>query len=215
MSSNPLKSAHPLWLLLGLSALAAGLWLVFWPPAVADRPSLFLLGGPLLGLGSALAAMQMALWRSTGFEHAMAPGETNAWVRLVFLIALLAVSLGNAVQLTAGISGVDAMHLGIKLCVMAVFYIVLAHLLQVRRGEAVLEDERDAEIRTRAAAWGRMALIFIIIGLMVMLGLSTPAKLHWATPSVIALQLWFALLLGWLVEYVTTIVLYWSQRKQG
>ena len=94
------------------------------------------------------------------------------------------------------------MHLGSKLVVMAVFYIILAHLLRVRQGEGVLEDERDAEISARAATWGRMALIFIIIGLMVMLGLSTPEKLKWATPPVIALQLWFALLWGWLVEYV-------------
>jgi uncharacterized membrane protein len=213
MLANPLKTAHPLWLLLGLAALAAGLWLVFWPPALANLSSFFVFGGPLVGLGSTLAAIQIALWRKTGFEHATAPDEANAWVKLLFLAALIVVSLGNADALAAGISGVDAMHLGIKLVVMAVFYVVLAHLLRVRQGEAVLEDERDAEISTRAAAWGRMALIFVLVGLMVMLGLSTPETLQWATPPMIALQLWFALLWGWLVEYVAVVLFHWRDRS--
>ena len=105
------------------------------------------------------------------------------------------------------------MHLGIKLGVLAAFYIVLASLLRTRRGEAVLEDERDAEINARAAAWGRGALIVSIIGLMVMLGFSTAAKLHWATPPVIAVQLWFALLWGWLVEYAAVVIFHWRDRS--
>lgn len=213
MLSNPLKAAHPFWLVLGLSALAVGLWFVFWPPVDASHPSQFAFGGPLVGLGSALAATQLALWRKTGFEHAMAPGETNAWVVLLFLIVLIAVSLANAGSLAGGVSGVEAMHLGIKIGVLAVFYVVLAHVLRARRGEAVLEDERDAEIKTRAAAWGRGALIVSIIGLMVMLAFSTPAKLHWATPPVIAVHLWFALLWGWLVEYAAVVIFHWRDRS--
>lgn len=213
MLSNPLKAAHPFWLVLGLAALAVGLWFVFWPPVHASGPSQFAFGGPLVGLGSTLAAMQIVLWRRTGFEHAMAPGETNAWVKLLFLFALIAVSLANAGQLAAGASGVEVMHLGIKLGVLAAFYIVLASLLRTRRGEAVLEDERDAEIKARAAAWGRGALIVSIIGLMVMLGISSASKLHWATPPVIAVQLWFALLWGWLVEYAAVVIFHWRDRS--
>ena len=78
MLPNPLRSSHPIWLLLGLLALVTGLWMVFWPPALANVATRYALGGPMIGLGSALAAIQIALWRKTDFEHAMAPGEANA-----------------------------------------------------------------------------------------------------------------------------------------
>lgn len=208
---RPFKSAHPTWLLLGFALLGAGLWLVFWPPSGI---SLWVgMGGPLLGLGSALAAVQLALWRRTGFEHAAAPVEVNAWIMLLFLGALIAAALGNADLLATGLSGRGATQLGLKLGGLTLFYVVLAHLLRVRRGKEVLEDERDLEIKARATAWGRGALIFCIVGLMVMLGLSPAEKLHWATPLVIASQLWFALLWGWLVEYAAVVFFYWRDRS--
>lgn len=213
MPWNPLKSAHLLWLVLGLLALAAGLWLIFWPPALANDSLRYALAGPLVGVGSALAAIQVVLWRRTGLEHAVAPGEANAWVMLVFLGAVIAVSLGNADQFAGGLSGQGAMHIGFKLGALVLFYVVLAYLLRLRQGTAILEDERDAEIKARAAGWGRGALIVSIIGLMVMLGFSTPAKLQWATPPVIAVQLWFALLWGWLVEYAAVAIFHWRDRS--
>lgn len=213
MLSNPMKSAHPLWMLLGLSVLAAGLWFVFWPPTLTNNAIRYALGGPLVGLGSTLAATQLVLWRRTGLEHALAPGEANAWVMLLFLGAVIAVSLSNADLFTGGLSGPGAMYIGFKLGALVLFYIVLAYLLRARHGGAILEDERDAEIKARAAGWGRGALIASIIGLMVMLGLSTPAKLQWATPPVIALQLWLALLWGWLVEYAAVVVFHWRDRS--
>ena len=167
----------------------------------------------MIGLGSALAAIQIALWRKTGFEHAMAPGEANAWIKLLFLAVLIAVSLGNADQLAAGISGVHAMHLGSKLVAMAVFYIILAHLLRVRQGEGVLEDERDREIEKQASGWGRGALIFCVIGLAVLLAFSPAYKLEWATHFMIANLLVFALMWGWLCEYAATVIYYWRDRQ--
>lgn len=208
---QPFKSSHPAWLLLGLAMLGAGLWLVFWPPSGI---SVWVgMGGPLLGFGSAIAAVQLALWRKTGFEHAAAPAEVNAWIMLLFVGALIAVSLGNADLLATGLSGRGATHLGFKLGGLTLFFVILAHVLRARRGEAILEDERDLEIKARAAAWGRGALIFCMVGLMVMLGLSPAEKLRWATPMAIAAQLWFALLWGWLVEYVAVVFLYWRDRS--
>lgn len=208
---HPFKSSHPLWLLLGLAGLVAGLWLVFWPPS--GSTTWLGMGGPLLGCGSALAAIQLALWRKTGFEHVAAPAEINAWVRLLFLGAIIAVSLGNADLLATGLSARGAMHLGSKLAALVLFYLILDHLLRVRRGAAILEDERDLEIKARAAAWGRGALVLCVVGLMVMLGLSPAEKLRWATSLVIASQLWFALLWGWLVEYAAVVFLYWRDRS--
>jgi hypothetical protein len=208
---QPFKSSHPAWLLLGLAMLGAGLWLVFWPSSGIS--GWVGMGGSLVGFGSAIAATQLALWRKTGFEHAAAPAEVNAWIMLLFLGALMASSLGNADLLATGLSGRGATHLSFKLGGLTLFFVILAHILRTRRGEAILEDERDLEIKARAVAWGRGALICCIVGLMVMLGLSPAEKLHWATPLVIAAQLWFALLWGWLVEYAAVVFLYWRDRS--
>ncbi len=208
---NPLKAPHPLWLSAALVVMGVGLWLVFWPPA--DASVWVGLGGPLLGCGSALGAIQLSFWRATGLERATAPAEVNAWIMLLFLGAIIAGLLGNADALATGLHGREATHLGIKLAVLAVFYVVLASILRVRRGKAVLEDERDVEIAHRAAAWGRGALIFCVFGLMVMLGLSPAAKLQWATPAMIAAQLLFALMWGWLCEYVAMALMYWRDRR--
>jgi len=213
--ANPLKSSHPLWLIFGILVLTAGLWLVFWPPS--DKVALGLaygLGGSLVGWGSALAAIQLVLWRKTGIERMTAPAEVNAWLMLLFVGTITAVSLANSSLLVTGLSSRDAVHLAYKLGALVLFFVVLTHLLRVRREGAVLEDERDAQIRSRAVGWGRGALIFCVFGLMVMLGLSAPEKLEWATPVVIASQLWLALLCGWLVEYAAVIVQYWRDRSR-
>lgn len=213
--ANPLKSSHPLWLIVGFAALTAGLWLVFWPPP--DNVALGLaygLGGSLVGWGSALAAIQLVLWRKTGIERMTAPAEVNAWIMLLFVGTITAVSLANSSLLATGLSSRGAVHLAYKLGALVLFFVVLAHVLRVRRQGAVLEDERDAQIRSRAVGWGRGALIVCVFGLMVMLGLSPLEKLEWATPKVIASQLWFALLSGWLVEYVAVIVQYWRDRSR-
>ena len=105
------------------------------------------------------------------------------------------------------------MHLGSKLVVMAVFYIILAHLLRVRQGEGVLEDERDREIEKQASGWGRGALIFCVIGLAVLLAFSPAYKLEWATHFMIANLLVFALMWGWLCEYAAAAIYYWRDRQ--
>ena len=212
---NPLKSSNPVWFFAGLLALTSGLWLVFWPPT--DKVTLGLaygLGGSLVGWGSALAAIQLALWRNTDLERVTAPAEIDAWIMLLFVGAVTAVSLANGSLLSTGLSVPGAVHLVYKLGVLVLFFVVLAYVLRVRRAGAVLEDERDAQIKSRAVAWGRGALIFCVFVLMVMLGLSAPEKLEWATPMAIASQLWLSLLSSWLVEYAAVIVQYWRDRSR-
>ena len=211
MLSNPLKFAHPLWLMLGLAALATGLWLVFWPPT--GNAGWVAVGTPLLGGGSALVAIQLVQWRTTGLERVAAPAEVNAWVMLLFLGATLAALLGSMDALAAGLVGGGKKQLIVKLSVLVIFYVVLAQVMRARRGAAVLEDERDREISRMAAGWGRGALIFCIVGLVVMLGFSPPHKLEWATPAVIASHLLFALIWGWLCEYAATVICYWRDRQ--
>lgn len=208
---HPFKAIHPIWLFTALAALGAGFWLVFWPPS--GTPAWVAVGTPLLGCGSVLVAIQLTLWRTTGLERAAAPAEVNAWVMLLFLGAIIAVLLGNADALATGLVGWEAKQLSVKLGGLVLFYVVLAQVLRARRGKTVLEDERDLEIKSRAVAWGRGALIVCIAGLMVMLGLSPAEKLRWATPFVIAGHLWFALLWGWLVEYAVVVFLYWRDRS--
>ena len=211
MFSNPVKSAHPLWLMLGLAALATGLWLVFWPPT--ESAAWVAVGTPLLGGGSALVALQLVQWRTTGLERVAAPAEVNAWVMLLFLGATLAALLGSMDALAAGLVGGERKQLIVKLSVLVIFYVVLAQVLRARRGAVVLEDERDREIRRLAAGWGRGALIFCIVGLIVLLGLSPQHKLQWATPTVIASHLLFVLMWGWLCEYAATVIYYWRDRQ--
>ncbi len=67
----------------------------------------------------------------------------------------------------------------------------------------------------QAAGWGRAALIFSIVGIAVMLGFTPATRLVWATPLMIGNLLVFALMWGWLCEYVATMILYRNDKKGG
>ena len=53
------------------------------------------------------------------------------------------------------------------------------------------------------------------LALAVTLGLSPVERLAWATHFMIANLLVFALMWGWLCEYVATAMLYWRDRRSG
>ena len=59
----------------------------------------------------------------------------------------------------------------------------------------------------------RGALVFVVIGVAVMLGISPARKLEWATPIAIANLLIFALIWSCFVEYVVTALSYWRDRR--
>jgi hypothetical protein len=104
---------------------------------------------------------------------------------------------------------------GGNLVLLLIAWTILSSVLASRWKGAVEEDERDREIAVMAAGWGRGALIFSIVGLAATLGLTPVDRLEWATPPMIGNMLVFALMWGWLCEYVATLIHYSSDRKEA
>ena len=115
---------------------------------------------------------------------------------------------GEGLQESRRVSGV-----GRHLVMWRVAWSVLSGVLGARWKGRVQEDERDREIEKRAAGWGRGALIACIVGLALMLAFSPAERLAWATHFMIANLLVFALMWGWLCEYVATALMYWKDRR--
>lgn len=111
----------------------------------------------------------------------------------------------------------DATAVGRNLVLLLIAWTILSSVLALRWKGVVEEDERDREIAVQAAGWGRAALIFSIVGVAVMLSFTPAEKLEWATPLMIGNLLIFALMWGWLWEYVATLILYrrdhWRERQ--
>lgn len=209
MLSNPFKTPHPLWAAVSVAAACAGLWLVFWPPG---SPGLQLLGGPLLAAGGAVAAVQFSLSRSSALERQVAPAELQAWLMLAFVAAVLAMAVGNADMAGSGFLDRGGRRLIAMLAPLVALYVVLSSLLRKRQADSVVKDERDLQIASRAALYGRGALVFQVATLMAILGFSPPDRLQWATPAVIASHLFVAMFVGWVVEYAAVVALYWRGR---
>lgn len=102
-----------------------------------------------------------------------------------------------------------------NLAMLLVAWSVLSGALSARLKGAVEADERDREIAVRAAAWGRSALIVVIVGMAAMLGFTPVDLLGWATPLMIGNLLVLALMLGWLCEYAATLWCYAADRRVG
>jgi hypothetical protein len=111
-------------------------------------------------------------------------------------------------------NNLGANAVGRNLVLLLIAWIILSEILASRWKGAVEEDERDREIAVQAAGWGHGALMFCIIGIAVMLNF-TPDRLEWATPLMIGNLLIFALMWGWLCEYVATLFFYWRDRMGG
>ncbi len=107
----------------------------------------------------------------------------------------------------------DATAVGRNLVLLLIAWTILSGVLASRWKGIVEEDERDREIAVQAAGWGRAALIFSIVGIAVMLSFTPATRLEWATPLMIGNLLIFALMWGWLCEYVATLAHYWKDRR--
>lgn len=101
---------------------------------------------------------------------------------------------------------------GRNLVMLLIAWLILSEVLASRWKGAVEEDERDREIAVLAARWGHSALIFCIIGIA-MLAFTPAGRLEWATPRMIGNLLVFALMWGWLCEYVAILAYYWNDRR--
>ena len=106
----------------------------------------------------------------------------------------------------------DANAIGRNLVLLLIAWLVLSEVLASRWKGAVEEDERDREIAVLAAGWGHRALIFCIVGI-VMLSFTPADRLEWATPLMIGNLLIFALMWGWLCEYIATLAYYRRDRQ--
>jgi hypothetical protein len=102
---------------------------------------------------------------------------------------------------------------GRNLVMLLIAWTILSEVLASRWKGAVEADERDREIAALAAGWGRGALMFCIMGLAVMLGFSPAHRLEWVTPLTIGNLLVFALMWGWLCEYVAALLYYRRDRQ--
>lgn len=109
----------------------------------------------------------------------------------------------------------DANAVWRNLVMLLIAWTVLSSVLASRWKGVVEEDERDRDIMVMAAGWGRSALIFCIVGIAVMLSFTPASRLEWATPLMIGNVLVFALMWGWLCEYVAMLIHYSSDRKEA
>jgi len=107
----------------------------------------------------------------------------------------------------------EAAVVGRHLVLLLVAWAILSSVVASRWKGAVETDERDREIAIAAAGWGHGALIFCIVGIAVFLGFSPAHRLELATPLMIGNLLIFALMWGWLCEYVATLLYYRRDRQ--
>lgn len=204
------------WQVAGLTAIALpALWL--------------LLAGPerVLGVDSGHAGMVLlvtAAWtsllalsflpRGEG-ERAIAPGEWKAWIGTGFMLVAM-VFLATRAELFLGASAdrYSAQGAARSLVMLLIAWAVLSRVVAARWKGAVDEDERDREIALKAATHGRAALVVTLIVVAVLLGFSPADRLAWATHFAVANLLVSSLMLGWLVEYAATALMYLADRRQ-
>jgi uncharacterized membrane protein YidH (DUF202 family) len=141
----------------------------------------------------------------------VSPGEWRAWVGFGFTLVAIVYFLSHIPLFEHGTAGASAVARNLVMLLVA--WILLSSVMGSRWKGAVQQDERDLEIEKQASAWGRSALVFVVIGLAVMLGFSPADRLQWATHFMIANLLVFALMWGWLCEYAATVLLYWRDRR--
>ena len=201
-------------------------WLAL--PVCAGLALWLLLAGPSKVLGFDPGKLGMFLLVATAWvslygvsripkgelEAVVSPGEWRAWVGSGFTLIAIVYFLSSISLFQRGPAwgNPDASAVARNLVMLLIAWTVLSSVMNARWKGVVQEDERDREIEKRASGWGRGALMVFIIGLALMLGFSPAAKLEWASHFMIANLLVFALMWGWLCEYVATAAMYWRDR---
>jgi hypothetical protein len=200
----------------GLIVLAGvALWLLLAGP---DRLFGWDVGrlGMVLLLGSAWG-LHFAVWRlpRETLARSASPAEWRARVGAGFTLIAVIYFLSKMHVFNDGgfLHNHAANAVARNLVMLMIAWYVLSHTLAWRMQGVVEADERDREIAVEAAGWGRGALIFCVIGIAVMLSFTPAERLGWATPLMIGNLLVFALMWGWLCEYVATLGYYWRDRR--
>ncbi len=194
-----------LWLL-----LAGPGWVLGWN---TDLPGMALLLVSVVCLLQAVSRMpREALMRSAS------PSEWYARIGLGFTLIAMLYVLANLQDLAGTPTPTpspEAAAVARNLVMLLIAWSVISGMLASRWKGAAEQDERDREIAAQAAGWGRGALVVCVIGIAAALGLTPPDLLGWATSSMIAHMLIFALMWGWGCEYAATLAYYRSDRRAG
>ena len=149
------------------------------------------------------------------FERQVSPGEWRAWIGVGFMVIALVYFLAK-LPLFQGEAFGHAHHasaVGRNLVLLLIAWAVLESLLSQRWKDRVQADERDRQIQVRADRSGHTALIVALVSLAVTLGFSPADRLAWASHFMIANLIVAALMVGWLVEYLTMAWQYWQDRR--
>ncbi len=201
----------------GLILMAGlALWLLLAGPGRLFGLRTDVMGIYLLMAGAGALLYAVSRIPREALETVASPAEWKARIGLAFSAVAIAYFLANADVVNDVPLGHNpsAIAVGTNLVMLLIAWVILSSILSSRWKGAVEQDERDREIATQAAGWGRGALIFCVIGIAVVLG-SPAEKLAWATPPMIGNMLIFALMWGWFCEYVATLVLYHRDRAQN
>lgn len=202
------------WGLVGMVVLAAvAFWLLLAGPEDVLGIQLGGFGFGLTALVAWLAIHGISVAPRGELDDSVSPGEWRAWVGFGFTLAVAGYLLAKADLIVGATDLRDLGRIGRNTVLLLVTWAVVAQVLRWRWKGKVLEDERDREIEARASGWGRGALVFCLVGLVVMFGFSPQSKLDWATPIAVAHLLVFALVWHSLVEYFVTGISYWWDRR--
>jgi len=148
-------------------------------------------------------------------ERSASPAEWKARIGAGFILVAMVYFFAKMPVFNDAmiLNNPHANAVGRNLVMLLIAWVILSEVLASRWKGAVEADERDREIAALAAGWGRGALIFCIVGIAVFLGFSPAHRLELATPLMIGNLLIFALMWGWLCEYVATLLYYRRDRQ--
>jgi hypothetical protein len=205
------------WQVAGLAAIALpALWLLLAGPERVLGFEAGKLGMALLVAAAWSSLLALSMLPRGEAESVVAPGEWKAWIGTGFMLAAVAYFFLK-LDVFAGAAFGDraAQAVARNLAMLLVAWAVLSQVVASRWKGAVQEDERDREIATQAACWGRGALVVGVIGIALALGFSPAHRLQWATPFMIANVLVLALMCGWLFECAAAAAMYVRDRRNG
>ena len=203
------------WQVASLAAIAMpALWLLLAGPGRVLGLDAGKLGTALLVAAAWTSLLALSMLPRREAETVVAPGEWKAWIGAGFMLAAVAYFVSNLdVFAGASFGDHDAQAVARNLVMLLVAWAVLSQAVATRWKGAVQEDERDREIATQAARWGRGASTVGVIGIAAMLGFSPADRLQWATHFMVANMLVLALMSGWLFEYAATAAMYARDRR--
>lgn len=198
-----------------LAAGGLGLWLLLAGVEPVSGLDVGGIGFAILVL-SAWSALH-GVWRLslTETELRVSPAEWHAWIGAGFMALAVAyfVARMHVYQVSDLALDAEAKAVARNLVLLLVAWHVLAHSFARRWKDRVQEDERDREIEREAAAWSRHVIGALVLVLAILLGISPPDRLQWATLPMIANLLVLVLMVGTLVENAGSAIRHWLDRR--